>query len=157
MNSWSVSTRHMWDVPRDTHRYMVEELGGQHAQSMLTVRYVKFLQWMKKSPKLVVQFLLEKVEKDMRTVTGRNLRYIQEKIEFRKDLFKVKISWLKKNINFCEIPENEKWRVNFVEEIVNIRQNVFKLDHDDESFLTCDQLSEIVKTQTQPTAQFNKV
>jgi hypothetical protein len=23
----------MWDVPRETHRYMVEELGGQHAQS----------------------------------------------------------------------------------------------------------------------------
>ena len=73
---------------------------------------------MKKLPKLVFQFLLEKVAKDMRTVTGRNIRYIQEKIEFRKDLFKVKVSWLKKNLNFCEIPEKEKWRLNFVEEIL---------------------------------------
>ena len=144
VNSWSVSTRHMWDVPRETHRYMVEELGGQHAHSMLIVRFVKFLQWMKKSPKLVVQYLLGKVANDMRTVTGRNIRYILEKIEHRKDLFKVKISWLKKRINFCEIPDNEKWRVNFVEEIVNIRQNVFKLDLDDDSFLTSDQLSEIL-------------
>ena len=56
---------------------------------------VKFLQSIKKSPKLVVQFLLEKVEKDMRTVTVRNIWYIQDMIEFRKDLFKVKISWLK--------------------------------------------------------------
>ena len=118
MNSWSVSTRHMWDVPRDIHRHMVEELGGQHAQSMLIVRYVKFLQSMKKSSKLAVQFLLEKVANDLRTVTGRNIRYILEKTEYRKDIFKVKVGWLKKNLNFCEIPENEKWRVNFVEEIV---------------------------------------
>ena len=134
MNSWSVSTRHMWDVPRETHRYMVEELGGQHAQTMLIVRYVKFLQSMKKSSKLAVQFLLEKVANDLRTVTGRNIRYILEKIQYRKDIFTVKVGWLKKNINFCEIPENEKWRINFVEEIVNIRQKVFKLDQDDDSF-----------------------
>ena len=118
MNSWSVSTRHMWDVPRETQRYMVEELGGQHAQTMLIVRYVKFLQSMKKSSKLAVQFLLEKVANDLRTVTGRNIRYILEKIQYRKDIFTVKVGWLKKNINFCEIPE--KLRVNFVEEIVNV-------------------------------------
>ena len=82
----------------------MEELGGQHAHSMLIVRFVKFLQWMKKSPKLVVQYLLGKVANDMRTVTGRNIRYILEKIEHRKDLFKVKTSWLKKHTNFCEIP-----------------------------------------------------
>ena len=60
------------------------------------------------------------------------------------DIFKVKISCLKKNRNFCKIPENEKWRVNFVEEMLNIRQNVFKLDHNDDSFLTSDQLSDIL-------------
>ena len=73
---------------------------------------------MKKSSKLAVQFLLEKVANDLRTVTGRNIQYILEKTEYRKDIFKVKVGWLKKNLNFCEIPENEKWRVNFVEEIV---------------------------------------
>ena len=80
----------------------------------------------------------------MRTVTGRNIRYILERIEYRKDIFEVQAGWLKKNLTFCKIPENEKWRVNFVEEIVNVRQNVFKLDHDDDSFLTSDQLSEIL-------------
>ena len=144
VNSWSVSTRHMWDVSRETHRYMVEELGGQHAQSMLIVRYVKFLQSMKKSTKLPVQFLLEKVANDMRTVTGKNIRYILERIGYSKNIFEVKVGWLKKNLKFCQIPENEKWRVNFVEEIVNIRQNILKLDQEDDSFLTSDQLSEIL-------------
>ena len=60
----------------------------------------------------------------MRTVTGRKIRYILEKIEYRKDVFKVKIGWLKKNLTFCKLPENEKWRVKFVEEIVNIRQKL---------------------------------
>ena len=54
VNSWSVATRHMWGLPYQAHRYLIEALGGQHAQSMLTMRYVKFLQSLKRSPKRCV-------------------------------------------------------------------------------------------------------
>jgi hypothetical protein len=33
--SWAVSTRHMCGVPREMHRYTIEELGGQHGESMI--------------------------------------------------------------------------------------------------------------------------
>ena len=61
INSWSVSTRHMWGLPLHAHRYLIEELGGQHAQSMMILRYVIFLQSITRSPKNCVQILLHKV------------------------------------------------------------------------------------------------
>ena len=122
VNSWSVSTRHMWGVPRETHRYMIEELGGQHAESMIIIRYVKFLQNIMKSSKLAVQFLLQQVKNDLSTLTGRNIRFILDKIGHDKDIFKVKTNWLKKDYKFCKIQENEKWRVSLAHKIVNVKQ-----------------------------------
>ena len=42
VNSWSVSVRHMWDLPYATHKYFMEPLGGQHALSMIITIYIKF-------------------------------------------------------------------------------------------------------------------
>jgi hypothetical protein len=123
---------------------MIEQLGGQHAQSMLIIRYVKFLQSMKKSSKLAVQFLLQKVSNDVSTITGKNIRYILDRIGHGQDIFNVKTNWLKNNLKFCEIPEIEKWRVNFVEEIINVKQNILSIDHDNDSFFSSEQLSEIL-------------
>ena len=93
VNGWSVSTRNMWGVPRETHINMIEELGGQHAESMLIIRYVKFLQNIIKLSKWAVQFLLQQVKIDLSTLTGRNIRFILDKIGHDKDIFKVKANW----------------------------------------------------------------
>ena len=58
VNSWSVSVRQMWGLPMQSHRYLIEPLAGDHAQAMLVSRFVKFIQNIKKSPKLATQFML---------------------------------------------------------------------------------------------------
>jgi hypothetical protein len=68
----------MWGLHFQAHRYLVRELGGQHAEEMPVTRYVKFLQTVKKSPKLAVQFMLEKTRNNVNTVTGSNVRFILE-------------------------------------------------------------------------------
>ena len=127
-NSWSVSTRHMWGLPVQAHRYLMEELGGQHAQTMLIVRYVKFLQSLRRSPKMCVQFLLQKVLKNVNTVTGKNVQYILGKTGHECDLFSVTPNILKKNLKFCEIRNENRWRVNIIKEIVDIKQGILALD-----------------------------
>jgi hypothetical protein len=123
---------------------MIEELGGQHAESMIIIRYVKFLQNIMKSSKLAVQFLLQQVKNDLSTLTGRNIRFILDKIGHDKDIFKVKTNWLKKDYKFCKIQENEKWRVSLAREIVNVKQRVLKIDQDEDSFPSDEQLQEIL-------------
>ena len=112
VNSWSLVTRHMWGLPYQARRYLIEELGGQHAiaQSMLTIRDVKFLQSLKRSPKRCVQFLLEKVSRNVNTVTGRNMRYILDKTENRCDVFSLTQNIKKKSLKFFEILDEDKYQ-----------------------------------------------
>ena len=70
----------MWRISYATHKYLIEALSGQHAMSMLISRYVKFIQSMKKSPKIAVQFLVQKVANNCNTLTGRNVRFVCDKI-----------------------------------------------------------------------------
>ena len=123
-----MSTRHMWGLPVQAHRYLIEELGGQHAQTMLIIRYVKFLQSLRRSPKMCVQFLLQKVYKNVNTVTGKNVEYILSKTSHECDVFSVTPNKLKKNLRFNAIRNQDRWRVNMIKEIVNIKQDVLTLD-----------------------------
>ena len=146
VNSWSVSVRQMWGLPRHAHRYLVRELGGQHAEEMLITRYVKFLQSIKKSPKLAVQFMLEKIRRNVNTVTGTNIRYIQDKVGYhRGDVLDMKPSLLRKNVRFSQIKEEDLWRVTIIKEIVNINQNTLQLKDDNGAFLTFEQLNDILE------------
>ena len=127
-NSWSVSTRHMWGLPLHAHRYLIEELGGQHAQSMMILRYVKFLQSITRSPKNCVQFLLHKVIGNAESITGKNVAFIMRKTRFKFDLLTVAPNMLKNKLKFSELHENNIWRVNMIREITNIKQGVLTLD-----------------------------
>ena len=144
VSSWSVSVKQMWGLPYQAHRYLVRELGGQHAEEMLMIRYVKFVQSIRKSPKLAVQFMLEKTHKNVNTVTGSNFRYIHDKIGHDCEIFDVKPSFVKENAKFSEMREDDRWRVNLIKEIVNINQNVLDLNHDNVPFFNSEQLNEIL-------------
>jgi hypothetical protein len=127
--------------------YLIEPLAGENALTMLISRFVKFLQNIKKSPKLAAQFLLQKVLENVNTVTGRNVRMIKDIIGHDYDILLIIPAWLWNKVKFCEISEQEKCRVNFIEEITNINQMVLNLPAtaDEDSFLTSEQLNEIIE------------
>ena len=91
----------MWDLPYNSHRYLIEELSGMHAKTMIICRFINFVQSIKKSPKQAVQFLYQKVKENLNTLTGRNIRYVEEAsgVEGIEDM---KTSQLKKTLKFCE-------------------------------------------------------
>ena len=117
----------MWGLPPQAHRYLIEELGGQHAQTMLIIRFVRFLQFLKSSDKLCVQLLLQKVSRNVNTITGKNIEFILSETGRNFDLF-IQPNMLKKKLKFCEIKTEEKRRVGMIREIVNIRQNILTLE-----------------------------
>ena len=101
MNSWSVAVRHMWGLPHNAHRYLIEMLGGTHAKTMLMSRFIKFIQSIKKSPKKAVQFLFEKVRKNVNTVTGRNMDFV-ERVTGKSELAKIHIKEVMKEVKYCD-------------------------------------------------------
>ena len=76
-NSWNVSMRLMLDLPRETHRYLIEPLSKtSHIRKVLVQRFLKFLQQIRKSNKVSAKFLLNSICQDTRSTTGSNLRHI---------------------------------------------------------------------------------
>jgi hypothetical protein len=94
-------------LPRESHRYFMEELGGTHAQTMLYTRFVSFIQSIRRHPKFPVQFMLNLTKDNILSVTGKNIRKILTETG-HDDIFKVTVSEIKKNYNFCAIEEENK-------------------------------------------------
>ena len=129
LNSWSVSVRHMWDLPLSTHRYLLEPLSGVHAETRIFSRYVKFVQSMRKSSKFAVQCLIQLVSKDTQTNTGRNIRYILNKTG-ESDIFAVNAQKLKRDYKFAPIQPEDQWKVGFIKELTNLKAGTVELNHE---------------------------
>ena len=90
--------------------------------------------------------MLEKVCRNVNTVTGNNIRYIQDKVGYHLgDVLDMKPSVLKQNVRFSDINEDDMWRVTLIKEIVNIQQNKLQLKNDNDAFLTFDQFNDILE------------
>jgi hypothetical protein len=104
INSWSVSVRHMWGLPYNAHKYLIETLSGTHASTMLMCRFTKFIQGIKKSPKQAVQFLYDKIKKNVNTVTGRNVAFVL-KATGSNEIENIKTQEVMKRVKFYDVPE----------------------------------------------------
>ena len=111
-----------------------------HAETMLITRYISFVQSLRKSTRPSVIYLLVKVRQNVNSVTGRNIRHVLD-VTGNKDIFSIKTDDVKKVHKFCETQEDDKWKVDFVKEIVNIGQNVLELD---KKLMTKEELSDIL-------------
>ena len=102
-----------------------------------------FVQSVKKSPKLTVQLLLQMSKDNLETVTGRNIRYILTELN-QEDIFKIKKSYIKKNLKFAPAAEDDEWKIEFVKEITNVKQNVLHVEGNDHGQFTTEELDELV-------------
>ena len=145
INSWSVATRHMWDLPRNSHRYFVEEVGGTHAKNMLFTRFVTFIQSLRKHSKLPVQLLLQMTKDNVESVTGKNIRHILDEIG-KDDIFKVRVSDIKRKFKYVVLQEQDKWKVNMVKELTEVKQGNLNLlaAEDDVHLLSYEEITEII-------------
>ena len=76
-NTWNVSMRLMLDIPRESHRRLIEPLSDTtHLKTILIKRFLLFLQQIRNSSKIACKFLLETICLDTRSTTGSNLRRI---------------------------------------------------------------------------------
>ena len=116
-NTWNVSMRLMLDIPRETHRYLIEPLSSTtRIKTILIKRFLSFLDQIRKSSKSASKFLFNSSLLDPRSTTGSNLRDIL----LRPD--KTCIADLNPNdafqIQYHPIKPEEKWRLPFINDII---------------------------------------
>ena len=61
------------------------------------------------------------------------------------DIFKLKVSEIKKNYNFCVIEEENKWKVEIIKELTDVKQgSVYLEDEDGGNFLSRSEIDQIL-------------
>ena len=76
-STFNRSVKIMFDLPWGTHRYFVEPLTGDtHLSRMLVKRYLSFIEKLETSKKTPLKTLLSIAKRDVRSITGSNLRRI---------------------------------------------------------------------------------
>ena len=80
---------------------------------------------------------------NVETVTGKNIRYILPELD-QSDIFKVKKTSIKKSFKFSPIQPADEWKVQFVKELTDIKQNVLSIPDDQNGQFTLDELNEIL-------------
>ena len=96
-----------------------------------------------RSSKIAVQYLYQRVKKNVETVTGENIAYIL-KLSGYEDINQVNSRNLSKIIQFDKMKEEDEWRVRMIREITNIKQNVLYLDPTSNESFDNDQLNDII-------------
>ena len=124
--SWNVAFRRMFDLPLATHCYLVEPVSDQnHASTLMARRFLNFVQTIRKSKKTSLRNLLKVIDSDTRSVTGHNLRtlLLRSKAENIRDLKPHHVT-----AKYRNIPEGEEYRVNFVQEIIEVKNNKLEVN-----------------------------
>ena len=71
------------------------------------------------------------------------MRYVLDKTR-ASCILDINISKVKRELKFNEIANEDAWRVGFIKEIANLKNNNLKLDDDDENCLTKEELDELL-------------
>ena len=114
--AWNVAVRLAFQVPRNTHRYLIEEISGcLHPKVMLASRYVKFVEQLKSSNKMGIRVLANLAEQDQRTVMGRTMSVLAR--ECMCEVGDLTPSNVKNTLKYFPVPEEETWRLGPIHEL----------------------------------------
>ena len=78
------------------------------------------------------------------SITGRNIRQILAETG-QEDIFKVKVSELKRNFKFYDIQNEDKWKVTLIKELTEVKQgSVFLETSHGENLLSNSEIEQII-------------
>ena len=113
--AWNIQSRLAWDVPFDTHTYLVEGYlceGFISLRNQVLGRYSKFLTKLFSSPSKEIVFLVNLVYQDARSVTCSNIRYISMKTNVN---ILATAHWkVKMLLPVQTVPEREMYRIGLL-------------------------------------------
>ena len=119
-NTWNAAMRSMLDIPRESHKYLIEPLNKtSHIRIVLVKRFLSFIEPIRSSNKLASKFLLDLIFHDTGSTTGSNLRNILLQTD------KTDVSELcpqdAYQLKYHQIPQKEQWRLPFIEDMIEAK------------------------------------
>ena len=118
--TWNTSVRTMYDLPRNSHKYFVEEISGSpHLKSILIRRFLNFTEQIKNSKKKALKNVFQIMRKNCQSVTGSNLRKIMLLVgKHNVDDLEVSDAY---KVKYTVVPDDDLWRLDLANEITEIK------------------------------------
>ena len=130
--SWNTAVKMIWDLPHSTHIRLLEPLSPvTHLESVLTGRYIGFVESLSKSAKPLVRLLFSKCSSDLGSQTGQNINFLLNK--HSKPTLNSLIcerNIIKKGV-VSPVSENEKWKLPLIEELCLIQKGFLVSEFDE--------------------------
>ena len=129
--SWNVNLKYIWDLPHETHRHFFEHLTEcRHLKILLIKRFLKFVLSISDGMNGICKMLLHSNCRNVRSVTGSNLRNIELETGERVVLGKLKktIDKIVEKIEFERLPEAHIWKIGFMKETALVKSGHLVLD-----------------------------
>ena len=125
--SWNITVRTIFKVPSQTHSNMIESLSEcPHVKTMLTSRFVQFSKSLTENKKSCIRILANLSSADLKTIHGRN-HHLQN--DLNCDVEDMSSSFVKENLKYKPLPEEEQWRVPLLLNVLDIRNHFMELDN----------------------------
>ena len=125
--SWNVCIRILFNLPRNTHRYLIEPISGVfHVKTLLCSRFVQFYKSLIESSKLSVRLLAYLSRGDFRTVFCKNINNIADECNISvSDLCK---NTVKRELKYFHAPEDQLWRIPLINELIDFKDNKYEIN-----------------------------
>ena len=121
--SWTTCVRLIWEVPRTTHTYLVENVLATDfptLKNQIYVRYVNFFQQLFKSASIEVRHLARIVSRDVRSVTCKNVQHITAVSGLSP--WDYSAQRIKINLPVAKVPLSDWWRPSFLSKLLELRR-----------------------------------
>ena len=105
-----------------------------HLKSLLIGRFISFTYKLENSNKKSVRHLYKIIKNDVRTITGSNMRNIILLLDKNDDYILSKIDYL--DIKYHEVKDENVWKVNCVNELIEVLHGNLGLDFDKQEIQT---------------------
>ena len=120
--TYNTSVRLMYDLPRESHCYLIEPVSGNpHLKFVLLKRFLKFREQVFSCSKTTMKSMFEICQHDARSVTGSNFRKLMLLCE--KNSINEISSHDIDGLVYRQIPTTEEWRIGLVNDLIEIKRD----------------------------------
>ena len=133
--SWRTNVKLVWNLPRSTRSYFIDTLRAPDCvppSVSLMTRQLTFFHSLLESPSTEAQVLSRLAARDVRTNLGSKLSHIKQESGFNPWEFggdRVRLALCR--FHECKVPEQDIWRVNFLQKLLYQKLTNFYCNIDD--------------------------
>ena len=141
--SYNNALRMILSLPRNTHRYWMDVLGGVHISTQIRANMIGFHRKVRYNTKMITRLIYQKSKDDITNSIGSNLRELKTTalknrlIGKKDDILDLAPKIFKQNIKYEDFPTDEGYRINMLNELIIIRDREImmnNLEFEDDKF-----------------------